>query len=213
MTLEPVGKWSKVGLQIFESNVPLGATPEYLAGHYILQARLVPAPRHGPGPTGERTDPRHGRRPPGGKTTHAAALMRNTGVIFANDPSKTRAKGLIGNVHRLGASNVVVCNYDAREFPRVMGGFDRVLLDAPCSGTGVISKDPSVKVNRTEKDFMQLPHTQKAAPARRHRLGKPREQDGRRNRLLYVVCPLPPLTPMPVLSLVTDRRFLPITAL
>lgn len=42
-----------------------------------------------------------------------------------------------------------------------MGGFDRVLLDAPCSGTGVIAKDPSVKTNRDEKDFMTLPHIQK----------------------------------------------------
>src|SRR5690606_3357087 len=38
VTLEPIGKWSKVGLQIFESSVPLGATPEYLSGKYILQA-------------------------------------------------------------------------------------------------------------------------------------------------------------------------------
>lgn len=88
-------------------------------------------------------------------------LHQNTGVIVANDPNKARAKGLIGNIHRLGAKNVVVCSYDAREFPRVMGGFDRVLLDAPCSGTGVISKDPSVKTNKTEKDFLTLPHTQK----------------------------------------------------
>lgn len=87
--------------------------------------------------------------------------MKNTGIIFANDPSKKRAKGLIGNVYRLGAQNVIVCSYDARDFPRVMGGFDRVLLDAPCSGTGVIAKDPSVKTNKNEKDFMVLPHTQK----------------------------------------------------
>lgn len=160
VTLEPVGKWSKVGLQIFESNVPLGATPEYLAGHYILQAASSFLPVMALGPQeGERCLDMAAA--PGGKTTHMAAMMKNTGSIFANDPSKSRAKGLIGNIHRLGARNVIVCNYDAREFPRVMGGFDRVLLDAPCSGTGVIAKDPSVKTNKDEKDFMVLPHTQK----------------------------------------------------
>ena len=85
---------------------------------------------------------------PGGKTTHMAALMQNTGVVFANDATKARTKSLAANVHRLGCTNVVVCNYDGREFPKVIGGFDRVLLDAPCSGTGVISKDASVKVNK-----------------------------------------------------------------
>ncbi|GAO14266.1 uncharacterized protein UV8b_08131 [Ustilaginoidea virens] len=160
VTLEPVGKWSKVGLQVFESSVPLGATPEYLAGHYILQAASSFLPCMA-------LDPREGERvldmaaAPGGKTTYLAAMMRNTGVVVANDPSRARAKGLIGNVHRLGARNVVVCAYDAREFPRPMGGFDRVLLDAPCSGTGVIAKDPSVKTNKTERDFLQLPHAQK----------------------------------------------------
>jgi ribosomal RNA methyltransferase Nop2 len=160
VTLEPVGKWSKVGLQVFESTVPLGATPEYLAGHYILQAAssFLPVMALSPQPNERVLDM---AAAPGGKTTHCAALMKNTGVILANDPSKTRAKGLIGNVYRLGAQNVVVCSYDAREFPRVMGGFDRVLLDAPCSGTGVIAKDPTVKTNRSPKDFMSLPHTQK----------------------------------------------------
>ena len=42
----------------------------------------------------------------------------------------------------------MVTNYDGRMFPKVIGGFDRVLLDAPCSGTGVISKDASVKMNK-----------------------------------------------------------------
>ncbi|KPM37204.1 25S rRNA (cytosine(2870)-C(5))-methyltransferase [Neonectria ditissima] len=160
VTLEPVGKWSKVGLQVFESNVPLGATPEYLAGHYILQAASSFLPCMA-------LDPQENERvldmaaAPGGKTTYMAAMMKNTGFIMANDPNKARAKGLIGNIHRLGARNVVVSNYDAREFPKPMGGFDRVLLDAPCSGTGVIAKDPSVKTNKTERDFMQLPHVQK----------------------------------------------------
>jgi ribosomal RNA methyltransferase Nop2 len=160
VTLEPVGKWSKVGLQIFETQVPLGATPEYLAGHYILQAAssFLPVMALAPQENERILDM---AAAPGGKTTHIAALMRNTGTVFANDANKTRAKGLIGNIHRMGVKNTIVCNYDATEFPRIIGGFDRVLLDAPCSGTGVISKDASVKTNKTEKDFMKMPHMQK----------------------------------------------------
>lgn len=160
VTLEPVGKWSKVGLQVFESQVPLGATPEYLAGHYILQAASSFLPVMALAPQeGERILDMAAA--PGGKTTYISALMKNTGCVFANDSNRARTKGLIGNIHRLGVKNTIVCNYDAREFPKVIGGFDRILLDAPCSGTGVISKDPSVKTNKNEKDFMMLPHLQK----------------------------------------------------
>lgn len=160
VTLEPVGKWSKVGLQVFESQVPLGATPEYLAGHYILQAASSFLPVMALAPQ-EHERVLDMASAPGGKSTYLAALMRNTGVVFANDASKDRSKGLIGNVHRLGVKNTIICNYSALEFPRVMGGFDRVLLDAPCSGTGVIAKDASVKTNKTEADFLRLPHLQK----------------------------------------------------
>ena len=158
--LEPVGKWSKVGLQIFDAQVPLGATPEYLAGQYILQAAssFLPVMALAPQENERVLDM---AAAPGGKTTHLAALMKNTGCIFANDASKERSKGLIGNIHRLGVRNAIVCNYSALEFPKVMGGFDRVLLDAPCSGTGVIAKDASVKTNKTEADFLKLPHLQK----------------------------------------------------
>lgn len=160
VTLEPIGKWSKVGLQVFESQVPLGATPEYLAGHYILQAASSFLPVMALAPQ-EQERILDMASAPGGKVTYVAALMKNTGSIFANDSNKNRTKGLIGNIHRLGVRNTIVCNYDAREFPKVIGGFDRVLLDAPCSGTGVIAKDPSVKTNKTEKDFILLPHLQK----------------------------------------------------
>ena len=160
VTLEPVGKWSKVGLQVFESQVPLGATPEYLAGQYIIMAASSFLPVMALAPQ-EHERVLDMAAAPGGKTTYIAALMKNTGTIFANDSKKDRAKALIGNIHRLGVKNTIVCNHDAREFPKVIGGFDRVLLDAPCSGTGVIAKDPSVKTNKTEKDFLQLPHLQK----------------------------------------------------
>lgn len=160
VTLEPIGKWSKIGLQVFESNVPLGATPEYLAGQYIIQAAssFLPVMALGPQENERVLDMASA---PGGKTTHMAALMKNTGCIFANDSNKQRAKALIGNIHRLGVKNTIVCNHDALEFPKLIGGFDRVLLDAPCSGTGVIAKDASVKTNKTPQDFMRLPHLQK----------------------------------------------------
>ncbi|KAI0695935.1 NOL1/NOP2/sun family-domain-containing protein [Cytidiella melzeri] len=160
VNLEPIGKWTNVGLQVFESSVPIGATPEYLAGHYMLQAAssFLPVIALSPQPNERVLDMASA---PGGKTTHMAALMQNTGVVFANDANKARTKSLTANVHRLGCKNVVVCSYDGREFPKVMGGFDRVLLDAPCSGTGVISKDASVKTNKSERDFTLLSHLQK----------------------------------------------------
>ncbi|KAF8478633.1 NOL1/NOP2/sun family RNA met [Russula ochroleuca] len=160
VNLEPIGKWTNVGLQVFESSIPIGATPEYLSGHYMLQAAssFLPVIALSPQPHERVLDMASA---PGGKTTHMAALMQNTGIIFANDSNKARTKSLTANVHRLGCKNVVVCSYDGREFPKVMGGFDRVLLDAPCSGTGVISKDAGVKINKTERDFALLSHLQK----------------------------------------------------
>ncbi|GAA95726.1 hypothetical protein E5Q_02383 [Mixia osmundae IAM 14324] len=160
VNLEPIGKWTKVGLQVFESPVPIGATPEYLAGHYILQAAssFLPVMALAPQPNERVLDM---SAAPGGKTTFLAAMLQNTGVVFANDSNKHRTKSLAGNVARMGCKNVIICNHDGREFPKVMGGFDRVLLDAPCSGTGVISKDPSVKVNKSARDFILLTHLQK----------------------------------------------------
>ncbi|KAI9268927.1 NOL1/NOP2/sun family-domain-containing protein [Phascolomyces articulosus] len=160
VNLDPIGKWSKVGLQVFDSQVPIGATPEYLAGHYILQAAssFLPVMALAPQENERVLDMASA---PGGKTTYIAALQKNTGMVFANDFNKDRLKSLTANIHRLGVKNAVVCNYDGREFPKVIGGFDRVLLDAPCSGTGVISKDASVKLNKTEKDFIDIPFLQK----------------------------------------------------
>merc|ERR550519_2794037 len=160
VNLDPVGKWSKVGLVIYSASVPLGATPEYLAGHYILQgaSSLLPVMALAP-QEGERILDMASA--PGGKTTHVAAIMKNTGVIFANDANKDRCKAVVGNLHRLGITNTVVCNHDGREIPKIMKGFDRVLLDAPCSGTGVISKDPSAKTGKDPQDIHLCSHLQK----------------------------------------------------
>ncbi|XP_054477570.1 probable 28S rRNA (cytosine(4447)-C(5))-methyltransferase [Anoplopoma fimbria] len=160
VNLDPLGKWSKVGLVIYDSSVPVGATPEYLSGQYMLQgaSSLLPVMALSP-QEGELVLDMSSA--PGGKTTYIAQLMRNTGMIVANDANADRLKSVVGNIHRLGVTNTVICNYDGRHFPKVMSGFDRVLLDAPCSGTGVIAKDPAVKTSKDEADIQRSAHLQK----------------------------------------------------
>ncbi|XP_074604938.1 28S rRNA (cytosine(4447)-C(5))-methyltransferase [Brevipalpus obovatus] len=160
VNLDPIGKWSRVGLVIYDSQVPIGATPEYLAGHYMLQgaASLLPVMALAPHEGEKILDMCSA---PGGKTTHIAAIMKNTGILIANDTNKDRAKATKANVHRLGVNNCILCCYDGRKLPSIMKGFDRVLLDAPCSGTGVISKDSAVKTMKDEKDILRCSKLQK----------------------------------------------------
>ncbi|KAM8924726.1 28S rRNA (cytosine(4447)-C(5))-methyltransferase [Pelodytes ibericus] len=160
VNLDPLGKWSKTGLVIYDSSVPIGATPEYLAGHYMLQgaSSLLPVIALAPQENERVLDMCCA---PGGKTSYMAQLMKNTGVVVANDANADRLKSVVGNLHRLGVTNCVISNYDGRQIHKVLGGFDRVLLDAPCSGTGVISKDPAVKTNKSTQDVQRCAHIQK----------------------------------------------------
>jgi len=160
VSLDSVGDWSKVGLKVFESQIPVGATPEYLAGHYILQsaASFLPVMALAAKP-GERIVDMCAS--PGGKTTYIAALMKNSGMLVANDLNKKRLPALTANIHRLGVRNATVTNFDGRKMGKHFSKLDRILLDAPCSGTGVISKDPSVKLQKTNKDIQKCSHLQK----------------------------------------------------
>jgi len=160
VNLDPLGKWTKVGLVVFESQVPLGATPEYLAGHYILQGASSFCPVMALAPQeGEKILDMCSA--PGAKTSYIAALMKNTGMIMANDANKDRCRAIVGNLHRLGVTNAVVCSNDGRKIPEMQKGFDRCLLDAPCSGTGVIAKDASVKTSKDSDDFHRCTTLQK----------------------------------------------------
>ena len=99
---------------------------------------------------------------PGGKTTYIAQLMKNTGCVFANDLKKERLRALQYNLYRLGVTNTVVTCRDGRKYPKIFpGSFDRVLLDAPCTGLGIIAKDPSIKANRLLIDIYKNSHLQK----------------------------------------------------
>lgn len=80
---------------------------------------------------------------PGGKTTHLGSYLQNTGLLIANEIDSKRAKALVENVERFGMTNTIVTNTDpdhlAAQLPEF---FDRILVDAPCSGEGMFRKDP-----------------------------------------------------------------------
>lgn len=160
VNLDPLGKWTKEGLVVYSSQVPLGATPEYLAGYYMIQgaSSMLPVVALAPEENERILDL---CAAPGGKSSHIAALMKNTGVLFANDINKDRLLAVVGNFHRLGIYNTVVTNIDGVKYNQVMTGFDRVLLDAPCTGSGVISKDPSVKTTKTDVDIQRCYNLQR----------------------------------------------------
>lgn len=98
---------------------------------------------------------------PGSKTTQMAACMHNRGTILANEFSASRVKVLHANLSRCGVSNTAMTHFDGRVFgPALPECFDAVLLDAPCSGEGVIRKDPDALRNWSEASTAEIAATQ-----------------------------------------------------
>lgn len=160
VNIEELDESFKVGLKVNASKVPIGATPEYLAGHYMLQSASswLPVMALAPKPGDYVLDM---AAAPGGKTTHIGQILANQGVIVANDLKKERTRALFYNLQRMGITNCIVTNYDGRKMPKSLKNFDRVLLDAPCTGLGVISRDPTIKTNRTMRDIYRAGHLQR----------------------------------------------------
>ncbi|MBQ7718912.1 MAG: 16S rRNA (cytosine(967)-C(5))-methyltransferase RsmB [Clostridia bacterium] len=100
---------------------------------------------------------------PGGKTTHIAELMKNAGEIIAWDKYAHKIALIENMATRLGISNIKAYEKDATEPDEALyGTFDRVLLDAPCSGLGIIRKKPEIKWLRKEDDIPKIICEQKA---------------------------------------------------
>ena len=79
---------------------------------------------------------------PGGKTIQASLKLNNTGLVISNDLSRSRSSITVSNLERLGLGNVIVSNNDFEKiYERYLEKFDVVILDAPCSGSGMFRKD------------------------------------------------------------------------
>lgn len=95
---------------------------------------------------------------PGGKTTHIAEKMKNTGKLVAMDIHQHKLKLVKENADRLGFSFIETVEMDGRKalelYPEE--SFDRILVDAPCSGLGVMKRKPDIKYTKSEKDFTTL---------------------------------------------------------
>lgn len=81
---------------------------------------------------------------PGGKTTQIASIIKNTGIIIANEIDYTRMSALNINLQRCGVYNTIITKMDGLRFKKTRIKFDYVLIDAPCSATGTIRKDYSI---------------------------------------------------------------------
>lgn len=147
--LQPVA-WSSTGYSIQASSTgtafpPPGKHPYHAAGLYYLQEPSAMA-------AAEMLNPRPGDfvldlcAAPGGKSTHLAALMMDQGCLIANDIHSSRAREMVENLERWGAHNAAILNDTPTRLVQRFGAiFDKVLVDAPCSGEGMFRKSEAAR--------------------------------------------------------------------
>lgn len=138
--------WISNGFYYDDTDAP-SKHPYYYAGLYYLQEPSAMTPANLlPITPGDRVLDICAA--PGGKSTELAAKLQGTGLLVANDISATRAKALLKNLEVFGATNILVVSEEpsklAERFP---GYFDKILVDAPCSGEGMFRKQPAIMKN------------------------------------------------------------------
>lgn len=154
-------------IMLVESSLPpggLGNSIEHILGYYYIQeisSMLSPI----------ALDPQPGEfildlcASPGSKTTQIASYMENTGTLIANDLKLDRIKILASNMERCGVLNTIVTKNDSislcSRFSKVGWKFDRILLDAPCSGEGTLRSSPKTFVIWNRKVVDNLSRQQK----------------------------------------------------
>ena len=138
--LEPI-PWIENGFYYDGDHIQPAKHPYYFAGLYYLQepSAMTPANRLPVNPGDKVLDV---CAAPGGKATELGAKLKGEGVLIANDISNSRAKGLLKNLELFGIGNMLVLSEEPGKlmdfFPEY---FDKILIDAPCSGEGMFRKD------------------------------------------------------------------------
>ncbi|MEE1154099.1 MAG: RsmB/NOP family class I SAM-dependent RNA methyltransferase [Acutalibacteraceae bacterium] len=134
-----------------EGNIKLGNNPLHHCGAYYLQEPSASC-------AVTALDIQQGDKvldlcaAPGGKSTQIATLLNGTGLIWSNEIVKKRAQILLSNIERMGIKNSVVSSLSPEVLcPKLQGYFDKVLVDAPCSGEGMFRKDAQAITEWTEE--------------------------------------------------------------
>ncbi len=133
--------WCTSGFLVPDDEKP-GKNPYHAAGLYYLQdpSAMAVVEILAPQPFERVLDL---AAAPGGKTTHLASMMNGRGLLVANEIKTKRIGHLTMNLERWGARNVLIANETPERLAGHFGAyFDRVLVDAPCSGEGMFRKDP-----------------------------------------------------------------------
>ncbi len=155
-----LGKYSGEAV-IIKSSVSIGALAAFKEGLFQVQdeSSMLPAAVLAPLP-GERV--LDACSAPGGKATHMAQLMQNRGTVLARDIHEHKLKLIEDAAKRLGI-DIIKCELHDAAFPDNTDEsvFDRVLLDAPCTGLGIVRRKPDIKWARETKDIEGIAALQK----------------------------------------------------
>lgn len=152
-----------------------GATLEHFMGHIYIQelvSMLPPLLLKGEIKANPDMTVLDACAAPGSKTTQLSALLRNRGLIVANDAAFNRLKIIKHNLEKLGCMNVAVVNHDTRFFKTDMQ-FDCIMLDAPCSSEGTIRKNREVLSRWNEKEIISTSGLQKQMITRCYEMLRP----------------------------------------
>ena len=153
--------WCKEGFWLFGNRTDLGNLREHFLGYVYVQeaASMIPPIVLNPEPDEKILDM---CASPGSKTTQIASMMKNKGLIIANDLSGIRMKPLGLNLQRNGVSNTIITLMKGQNFFSKQIEFDKVLVDAPCSGTGTIRRSPDTLKVWNPKMIKRLSNIQKS---------------------------------------------------